>query len=178
MPRLFAGIELDDATRSFTQRAAELVAASGVNGRFELPEKFHVTIAFLGTIAPERVDEVVSALRSASRMSIPFALRFDVIGAFPSDRRARVVWVGARKTPAAFSRCVELVFEALLNAGWALDRKPQPHVTICRVKERGRLELPRLTDSACLPVSGVTLWESRPAGPTTRYVELARLPFG
>lgn len=178
MPRLFVAIDLDEPVRAFVQRAAGLLASAGVHGRFELAEKFHVTLAFLGATPAERVTDALAALQAACRKCAAFDLGFDMFGIFPHERRARIVWVGPRHTPAGFVRCGDAVFDALERAGWSLDRKPQPHVTICRLKEAPPGPLPRLESSASLHATGLSLYESRPAGPTTRYVQLEWVPFG
>jgi len=175
--RLFAAIELDDAARVFMQRAAELVASAGVSGRFESPAKFHITLAFLGATPDEKASDVVRALRAAGRLCAPFDLQFDSIGAFPNESRPRVIWVGPSHIPNAFDTCAEGIFQALALEGWELDRKPHAHVTVCRTKTSASVRLPRLTTSTTVRVAGVTLYESLPAGPSTRYNAIERVPF-
>lgn len=175
--RLFAAVELDDAARVFMQQAAELVAGAGVSGRFESPSKFHITLAFLGATADEKTPDVVKALRKAARSCAPFDLKFDSIGAFPNERRPRVIWVGPSHIPNAFDTCADTIFWALALEGWELDRKPHPHVTVCRTKTSASVRLPRLTTSTTVRVSGMTLYESLPAGASTRYNAIERVPF-
>src|ERR1700730_14094964 len=90
--RLFAAIEIDETVRALAESAAESLAAAGVVGRFELPEKMHVTVAFLGGTPESDLPAVTQALRDASASCSPFTLDFERLGTFPNQRCPRVVW--------------------------------------------------------------------------------------
>src|SRR5579883_1008800 len=63
--RLFVGIPLDDPTRRALTAASRSLEAAGLRAKFELAEKLHVTLAFLGSVDAERVDDLIAALRTA-----------------------------------------------------------------------------------------------------------------
>ncbi len=64
--RLFVGIALDENTRQRCAKVAETLQRTGFDARFESPEKYHVTLAFLGNVAPARFE------RNRSRPRIAF----------------------------------------------------------------------------------------------------------
>jgi 2'-5' RNA ligase len=175
--RLFVAIELDDAVRALAAQAAEALTRSGVVGRFELPDKLHVTVAFLGSAPESELPPLVVALRDASQACRPFRLEFDRLGAFPSERRARVLWVGSKQPSAEFASCASGVRDAYVKLGFAFDSDAQPHVTVCRLKELPLKPLPSLAGHAALVVEGLTLFRSLPAGRTTRYEAIERTRF-
>src|ERR1700686_1643869 len=72
--RLFVAIEIDETVRSLGKSAVELLAARGVVGRLELPEKMHVTVAFLGSIDDANLPAVTQALHDASAGCSSFTL--------------------------------------------------------------------------------------------------------
>lgn len=176
-PRLFAAIEPDGASLDFLIRARDELAASGVRGRFEAQQKLHLTLAFLGATPDERLGVVIAALREASALCAPFALVLDTFGVFPNERHPRIVWVGPSKPDPGFEQCAGAVYDGLTRAGFPPDRKTHPHVTLCRLKSDPDNLLPRLGESWEMPVRQLTLFQSVPAGPTTRYVALERFPL-
>ena len=175
--RLFVAVEINESVRALALKAANALAAAGVAGKFESPEKLHVTIAFLGHVPESELANVTQALRDASAACEPFTLEFDRIGAFPSQRRPRVIWIGARKESEAFTVCARRVRTAFEALGARFDHDAAAHITVCRPKFVPSRELPELEGNASLHVRGLTLFRSLPAGPTTRYEALERTTF-
>ncbi len=175
--RLFVAVEIDDAVRALASSAAAAFAAAGVAGRFEAPEKLHVTVAFLGSTPADVLPAVAQALREASAACRPFELEFSRAGAFPNERRPRVLWIGPAQESAAFAACAGRVRAAYERLGFTFEHDAAPHVTICRPTQTANGALPALPDRAALTVSGLTLFRSMPAGHTTRYEALERTRF-
>jgi RNA 2',3'-cyclic 3'-phosphodiesterase len=175
--RLFVAVEVDDQVRRLASSAAAALAAAGIAGRFEPLEKLHVTIAFLGSTQDAMLQAVTQALHEASAACRPFELDFSRIGAFPNERRARVIWIGPAQESAAFVQCARRVRDAYEGLGFTFDHDATPHVSICRPARGAHAELPELTGSATVSVAGFTLFQSLPAGQTTRYEALERTRF-
>ena len=55
---------------------------------------WHVTLRFLGSTWPRQVEAVRTAVEKAAAAISPFETSLTEVGAFPSERRARVLWVG------------------------------------------------------------------------------------
>ena len=169
--RLFAGIELDERTRSECAEAAERLRKTGFEARFEGADKLHVTLAFLGNVEASRFDEIATALSTAAARVPEFALCFDKLGAFPHERKPRVVYVGAREQGAAYRALAAAIRQAYAELGFAFESDAVAHVTIARVKEPKR-PLPLVEFSPIeLDVRGVALFESifEKQRNTTRY---------
>lgn len=173
--RLFVAIEVNEAVRALAGEACAALARAGVAGRYESVQKLHVTVAFLGRAPDDRLESIVAALHLGWRRE-EFWLEFDRLGAFPTARRPHVIWLGSSRKSAEFEACARDVRAAYTDLGFTFDHDPQPHVTLCRVKGLGLESLPALTGSARLRVAGLTLFQSIPAGPTTRYEAIARTP--
>jgi 2'-5' RNA ligase len=169
-PKLFAGVELDDRTRAGCVALASRLEARGLPARFELAERLHVTLAYLGFVEPESVENVRSALEDVAAHHAPFDLVLDKISAFPHERRPRIVYVGARNQGTPFRRLAAELREAYTALGFVFSDAAVAHVTIARVKG-GDAHLPLLDQIAPLhlPVRSVTLFESVQDEKTTRY---------
>ena len=63
---------------------------SGARGvRFCRAEQLHVTLRFLGEVAPETVGQVSAVVALAARLVEPFSLHFSGLGAFPMPHAPR-----------------------------------------------------------------------------------------
>ncbi len=54
----------------------------------------HVTLKFLGSTPAELFADVAQAVQSSAESHSPSDVALGALGAFPSDRRARVLWAG------------------------------------------------------------------------------------
>jgi RNA 2',3'-cyclic 3'-phosphodiesterase len=94
----------------------------------------HLTLRFLGEVAPERNAAIAERLREVARASRPFVLRLEGVGAFPGPARPRVVWVGVtdgKEELAELARRVRVSLEPQLGP----DPEPfVPHLTLFRVR--------------------------------------------
>ncbi len=97
-------------------------------------EQWHLTLQFLGDHAD------LDACRDALLASVPAALaparvQLGGLGAFPSERRARVLWLGAREGDAWLRGAADAVAAALAPSGFEPDhRAAHPHLTLARFR--------------------------------------------
>ncbi|WP_153146526.1 RNA 2',3'-cyclic phosphodiesterase [Dechloromonas sp. H13] len=103
--------------------------ANRAGGRATRRETIHLTLAFLGDVALERLPALNQA--AASVRAEAFDLTLDRLGIWHHNR---IFWVGCA-APAGLSALVLALREALTAAGFKLadgDRKFSPHVTLAR----------------------------------------------
>ncbi len=82
--------------------------------RLTAPERVHLTLKFLGEVQPEDLTRVGSALEGIGYRGGPFDATISGFGAFPSARRARILWAGIGQGAEGFrvlSRAVEDLLE-------------------------------------------------------------------
>jgi 2'-5' RNA ligase len=115
------------------KKAAEL-GERGARLAWVPPAQYHVTLRFLGDIAPEAVDAIALSLRRRVGDVPPIALRLSGLGRFPDVGEPRVLWVGVDggKPLLAVQSAIESDMQAL---GFAKEaRAYHPHVTIARAE--------------------------------------------
>ncbi len=183
--RCFVAIDLPAGARAaIASVQAELrAAADGADVRWVDPAALHLTLKFLGEVLAARVDGVTNALRAAVGGTEPLTLTVGGVGAFPSPRRARVLWVGVAGRDLA--RLAGAVEGALAAEGFAAEaRSWSAHLTVGRVRSPrglGRLavaiEGAGHTEIGVWTASEVVLYRShlRPAGAV--YEAVARVPL-
>jgi len=173
--RLFAGIELDAATRAACVGAQDKLRSADFDARFEAAEKLHVTLAFLGKVEEPQRKDVEDVLHSVARVHTAFTLTLDKLGAFPNERRPRIVYVGSRDAGPAYRTIAVNLRAALAALGFSFEADAVAHVTVARIKGGSRRPLPMFDLApASLPVSELVLFESLPFEGSTRYAPRAR----
>lgn len=131
MARLFFALWPDaDAAQRLARLAGELAIVAA--GRAVPVAKAHLTLAFLGEVAPGRIE---SAGHAAAGVPFePFEMSLDCVGWF---RAARVAWAGSLSpSPALLGLQADLAAR-LRAAGFTLEERAfAPHMTLVRNARR------------------------------------------
>ncbi len=181
--RLFVALPLPAAARD--EIAALLTRMKGCDWpvRWVQNEGLHLTLKFYGEVAPERLDVIEESVRFAAAGTGPLPLRIDALGAFPSVRHPRVLWVGLDAPPA-----LELLQDRLERGGESIGFPPEgapfrPHVTLGRVREGHRLppraleEMDGTYERVAFLAEEVVLYESLLSREGPRYERRATVPL-
>jgi 2'-5' RNA ligase len=97
-------------------------------------ESFHITLKFLGEIAPERVTELDT---NQSRIGgiRPFVIRLSRVGAFPNMSSPKTLWMGVGEGSKALAKLAESVDAAAVASGIKAEKREfHPHITLARAK--------------------------------------------
>jgi len=144
MIRAFIAFDIDnDLVLKRLSEAQKMLINTGADLKLVEPQNIHVTMRFLGDISPSSVDVIYEEMKK-----ITFEL-FDIelkgLGAFPTLRYARVVWVGIQKGAQELRNVFSQLEPRLQRLGFRPDPKGfSPHLTIARVKSgRNKVELAR-----------------------------------
>jgi RNA 2',3'-cyclic 3'-phosphodiesterase len=186
--KAFLGVAASDAVRrlagELSRRLQARVAATAPSARMAWvpPERFHLTVLFIGHVDAARADAIRRALESPFGEP-PFDLTMVGAGVFPASGQPRVVWAGCGDGRPAFVR-VQREAHARLASVLPLEPlapHPQPHLTLARVKapaglrSRALLEGTEGVDLGTIRVEAVTLFESRPSRVGVEYVPLQQV---
>src|SRR5690349_7690787 len=92
--RLFIGILLPEAARSAIEPAAQALRSQGLAVRWVRPENWHITLHFLGNVEAAAFPTLDARfIEAMAGLSAP-TLRCHALGAFPNERKPRVLWAG------------------------------------------------------------------------------------
>lgn len=148
--------------------------------RWVAPENLHVTLRFLGDVAPQATAPLARSVAGALRGCAPFELELAELAAFPTPRRPRVV-VLELVPQAPLRELAERVERGVVAAGLPPEaRRFRGHVTLARVRG-GRVRSPEpLPSPAATPfrASEVVLYRSELGPGGSRYTPLERLALG
>ena len=172
--RLFFAVWPDTAAREALLRLArDTQAVAG--GRATAPQSLHVTLAFLGSVANERLPALAAVAGAVAAAARPFALTLDRGGG--ARARGGVAWIEAAAPPEALLHLQARLATGFAELGFVPDtRRFRPHVTLAR-KVAAAAVAP-----ACAPISWqvteLALNASEPAPGGSRYSTLATWPLG
>ena len=162
--------ELARATVSLEQHVA--------GARWVPKENLHLTLSFLGRVDDERIGEISSATAEAVQGHVDFSVRLGELGAFPSTRRARVVWAGLDDPTQGIAGIADSVGEAMQTLGFPRERRAfAPHVTLARITSPHPVALDETLEPISFPVQRISLVESRLGRPHAVYTEVTTFPF-
>ena len=142
--------------------------------RWTRPENVHLTLKFLGDIRIEDLDGIRAALGEVGVEHAPFDAVLAELGAFPSTRRAKILWIGVGAGSDWLRSLATDVDDTLASLGFEREKRPYvPHLTLGRVRGRPlNLDLPSGVERTGFRVRQVELTESTlaPEGATYRIV--------
>jgi 2'-5' RNA ligase len=105
--------------------------------RWVKPQALHLTLAFLGDIDRNRIQEIAASLQEAAASCSHFGCRLSDFGAFPNWRRPRIIHLGVDDPSNGLTNIQNRVQSALAPLGFPPDRREfSPHLTLGRVRDR------------------------------------------
>lgn len=136
--RAFIAIELPDPVKdSLSSLEDRLRPAEHPYVKWVDPQGIHLTLKFLGNIAPDQVPRIIEAITSASQGTSPIELQIGGLGAFPNLQRPRVIWVAVTGEVERLIALQQGIDQALMPLGFAIEKRPfSPHLTLGRLRER------------------------------------------
>lgn len=139
--RLFVALEIPEPPRREVRRRVDAVRDRLPRARWVDLENLHLTLLFLGETDGGAVPRLAAGLREAFARCAPLDLRLSHGGTFPTNRPARVAWVGV-EAPEELTLLQSDVTRAAVEAlGFEPEERDyHPHATLARCPEPWRRE--------------------------------------
>jgi RNA 2',3'-cyclic 3'-phosphodiesterase len=141
--------------------ASRLLSAHRV--RWTRQENIHLTLKFLGNnVREEDLESVSDALGEICAVHAPFDATLAELGAFPSARRAQVLWAGVGAGSDRLRSLATDIDAALAPLGFEREKRPYvPHLTLGRVRgQPASFDLPSSIEDLGFRVRHLELMES------------------
>ncbi len=173
--RSFLAVEFPPHILSKVGEIQERLRASQADVRWVKVDRIHLTLKFFGNIEEQQIADVSSAMEEIAAQRSAFDLSVKGLGAFPSTRNPRVIWLGLDPWEENLYPLQQGIEKKLEAMGFAPENRPyRPHLTLGRVKSlkgKGNLvdlmERDRDVDLGPFVVDRIVLFKSdlRPSGP-------------
>lgn len=141
------------------------------------PERWHLTLCFLGQVEEGAAASIRSELARVARGARPIRAAMSTGGTFPGGSRPRVVWVAVEAGP-ELEQLADQVVAVAGGAGLKVDsRRHRAHITVARARREpphDPEELRRALDAAQgrpFTIDRLLLYRSH-LGPKPRYEEV------
>ena len=187
--RVFVAVDVGDAMRREAARVVSTLqmkleaAKTPPKVVWVKPAALHVTIRFLGEVAPAEVERITPLLAPPIPLA-PFDVQWRGIGTFPNNRQPRALWLGVIRGAAQLAAIEAEISKRLAGAAVELDdRVLLPHLTLGRVKMAGAgVDWPKVLQSAEVKnatsfIDRVTLYQSTLSQYGPHYTELVSAPL-
>jgi len=181
--RSFVAVPLpgDIQSRIFAaaQELARELPQSGIKWSRKV-ENLHITVKFFGQIEEAKLTALAQELALALAPVLRFRLELRGMGAFPSPRKANVVWAGVEDASRGLNAVAAAVEGVGERFGFAREQRTfTGHVTVGRSKGRGvdarrALDTFATRDFGGTTVEEVHVYESRLGGEGSTYVLRSR----
>jgi 2'-5' RNA ligase len=170
--RAFIAIDLSEEIQDALEEISALL--KGQLGKLPVrwvPVKnIHLTLKFLGDISQANLEMLEGLLNTDVSRCAPFDVSVSKLGAFPSTRRPRVIWVGVDEQ-AELGQLQRSLDESTTRLGYAPEERGfSPHLTLGRISrnasaaEVGRIgqviELSKVGHLGTMQVRTVNLYRS------------------
>ncbi|MDE2180518.1 MAG: RNA 2',3'-cyclic phosphodiesterase [candidate division NC10 bacterium] len=184
--RAFVAANLDPDLKAALAGVQERLKATRADVGWVRPDNLHLTLKFLGQVEEGRIGAIGEAIAAATAGCGPVRLVFQGLGAFPSPRAARVVWIGLSHGAEALAELQARIEAKLESLGFAREARPfTAHLTLGRVRGPAhREQLARALAGASAEMLGdmlldrIELMKSDLSAGGARYSILQSFPLG
>lgn len=141
--RLFLSLNLESPEIELLKQdqAAVKEKLGAENIRWSDPEKFHLTLRFLGDIDEDKAPALAGTLE---RLKFDFeAMHFetDKIGFFPESKFPNVIYAGLKEDGNNSEVLVGFIDKIIYNFGLKPDKRFIPHITLGRFNRNKRIKI-------------------------------------
>jgi 2'-5' RNA ligase len=136
--RLFVAVFPPPDAQQAAYRAADPLRVGHDAVAWVRRENLHYTMRFLGELDDLAAERATRAMREAASARQRFGAALGGFGAFPSAKRARVLWVGMLQGAEPMRLLASALDASLAKQGFdAPDQAFEPHLTVGRVRAAG-----------------------------------------
>jgi len=139
--RAFIAIELSDPIKaSLSSLIAKLRSKEHHSAKYVKwvdPKGIHLTLKFLGNVAPDQVPRIIETITPSAQSLSPLKLQLGKLGVFPNLQRPRVIWVAVTGEVKPLTTLQQDIDQALAPLGFPREgRSFSPHLTLGRFREQ------------------------------------------
>lgn len=167
---MFFCIELPQNIRELLTSVQAKIDHPGLPIKWVEPYNLHITLLFLGELAPHYLPVMETAVLPRVSRIPPYMVSLDKLGFFPNSQKPKVIWVGIDEGRDDTIKLHDIIVEALATGairGKAEGHRFFPHITLGRIREsrqgscnRGSIRLQTSIPKTSFKVDYVTLMRS------------------
>lgn len=127
--RLFIAINFNEEIKAGINEIIKRLKKQAIQGNFTSMDNLHLTLVFLGEVAPAKVNKIQQVMDRVNTAS--FALTIKGLGCFQQEG-GDIYWLGIDRNGSLFALQKQLS-QNLIQAGFPIDKRAyKPHLTLGR----------------------------------------------
>jgi len=183
--RIFLALLISDSTRRLLSHLIADLSPQLPGLKWTKPNQLHLTLAFLGDVSSDRIPALTTAVSDSLRSVQLFDVHWQGLGAFPKPNRASILWAGVSTGAQSLIDLQRPLAAALTQAGFNVDSRFTPHITLARSKRfggrprdlRSLIDQHRTTSFGVDRISEIVLMKSDTLPTGSVYTSLATIPL-
>jgi len=138
--RTFIALELPQAVKKELTNCQRELEKTGVQARWVKPKLSHLTLAFLGSITPEKREKIEVILEDTTKQVKPFSLHLQKMDVFPNPAKPRIIFIDLGGELEKLHLLATFIKQGLKKEKLFFDQKPfVSHITLGRMKKKQNL---------------------------------------
>lgn len=179
--RLFIAVFPPTQVQRAAYAATAPLRASAGAVSWVAPDQMHVTMRFLGEADDAQRALAIAAMQSVAAKQPRFGAALGGFAAFPTAKRARVLWIGMMQGSEPMRLMANALEDALQGAGFEpVEESFEPHLTVGRVSTPADWTARLIAASAPearFQVDRLVLVQSTPRSKGSHYQVIAEAPL-
>jgi len=132
--RIFIAVSISKEMQQYAKQAIGILRPLADNIKWVSPENLHWTLQFLGDVDDTQLHAVCQRVAAATADQDVFSLTSCGVGAFPSVKQPRILWLGAEQGSDQLIQLQDRIEAAMADLGFHAERRRfVPHLTLGRV---------------------------------------------
>jgi len=141
MIRSFIAVDIPGDVRDKLDRLIDKLKNSQADVKWVKSKSIHITLKFLGDVEEIRFSKIKEIMENVAENIQPFTVSIEGTGAFPNDRRPRVLWVGVQKGSETLIRLSADLDSRLTPLGFEPEKRSySPHLTLGRIRSPKKID--------------------------------------
>lgn len=134
--RTFIAVNLNPEIKEYLTSLQNILNIPETKIKWVVKDNLHLTMKYLGYISLEQTELIKSELKEITSRYCPFFMKLSSnIGAFPTYKMPRIIWVGIKEGVSKLKELYNSIESKLSNKGFPRENKDfSGHITIGRVK--------------------------------------------
>lgn len=133
--KLFIGIEIPPYLTKKIFGLSSSLQKFGYPIEWIKPEKFHLTLIYLGYLKNENVEKLIKIIYDVASEFKRFHVELGTVDGFPSIKNPRIIMLNLSKGTIELANIYNQLKKNITNCGFKVDEKEfRGHVTLGRVK--------------------------------------------
>lgn len=138
--RAFISLEIPKEIKVEIEKIQQDLKKNGVQARWVKPEITHLTLAFLGSITPDKAEPIGKIFDEVASQIKPVEPHLAKIDCFPGPVKARIIFVDLGGELGKLNALALKIRKGLKKEKIWFDKKPfASHITLGRIKKRQNL---------------------------------------